>query len=205
MKKNEKKKLIEVALPLEAINYAAMKEKDNPFLKGHPRALHQWFARRPLPTCRAILFAQMVDDPSSYPEIYKTEEQIESERERLFDIIRELVVWENMTNISILDKARGEIRKSCDGIIPAIYDPFSGGGAIPFEAQRLGAKAFASDLNPVAVTIARSMVEIPQRFWDGKPVHPDQRSRLNYEGAQGLIEDIMYYGKRLKEICCKKL
>ena len=204
MTKHNKKKLIEVALPLESINFAAMKEKDNPFLKGHPRALHQWFARRPLPTCRAILFAQMVDDPSAHPEKFSTDEQVEVERERLFDLMRELVLWENMTDQSVLDRARHEIQKSCNGTIPAVYDPFSGGGAIPFEAQRLGAKSFASDLNPVAVTLAKAMIEIPQRFWNSKPVHRGQLLQLHYEGVKGLSEDIIHYGSRLKTLTFEK-
>lgn len=196
-----KKKLIEVAIPLEAINFAAMKEKDNPFLKGHPRALHQWFARRPLPTCRAILFAQMVDDPSSDEQKFPTEEEQAVERERLFRLMQELVIWENMTNQSVIDKAIDEIKKSSNGRIPDVLDPFSGGGAIPFEAQRLGAQVFAGDLNPVAVAINKAMVDLPARFNNQKPIHPGLKEALDYRNASGLIEDIRWYGKKLKDTC----
>ena len=194
-----KKKLIEVAMPLEAINYAAMKEKDNPFLKGHPRALHQWFARRPLPTCRAVLFAQLVDDPSSHPDKFPTVEEQQRERDRLFSIMEELVIWENMTKTGILEKAVNEIKASCDGSVPDIFDPFSGGGAIPFEGQRLGARALGGDLNPVAVSIVTGMIDFPARFKNEKPVHPGNKDDLDYRNAKGLIEDIRYYGNILKE------
>ena len=119
-------------MPLEIINTASMKEKINPFLKGHPRALHQWWARRPLPACRAILFAQLVDDPSNFPEQFPTESDIIGERNRLFSIIEELVEWNNSSNLEVLKKATDEIMKSSSGILPSVLDPFSGGGAIPF-------------------------------------------------------------------------
>lgn len=153
---NTRKKLIEVAIPLEAINTASVREKS--IRHGHPSTLHLWWARRPLAACRAVLFAQLVDDPSSHPDKFPTHEAVEAERKRLFEIIKELVIWENSTNEEVLERARAEIRKSCEGKIPPIYDPFSGGGSIPLEAQRLGLPAYGSDLNPVAVMIGKAMI-----------------------------------------------
>jgi putative DNA methylase len=205
MTKPYKKKLIEVAIPLEAINEAAMKEKSNPFLKGHPRSLHQWWARRPLPTARAVLFAQLVDDPSSHPEKFPSEESRKTERDRLFSIIEELVLWENSTKEDVIEKARVEIRRSYSGVVPSIYDPFAGGGAIPFEAQRLGANVYASDLNPVASLINKSMIDFPVRFGDTKPAHPGPYENIYYQRADGLSEDINYYGRILRDIVWKKI
>lgn len=194
-----KKKLIEVAIPLEVINAASIKEKSNPFLKGHPRALHQWWARRPLPACRAILFAQLVDDPSSLPELFPTQLDQERERQRLFAIIEALVKWENSTNEEVLENARVEIRRCNAGILPPIYDPFSGGGAIPFEAQRLGLPSYGSDLNPVAVMIGKSMVEIPPKFNGMPALHPGIKERSFYRKSEGLAEDVKYYGEWMRQ------
>ena len=173
---NVKKKLIEVALPLEAINRASAREKS--IRHGHPSTLHLWWARRPLAACRAVLFASLVDDPSSHPERFPTEEAQEKERERLFRLIEELVKWENSNNEEVLARARQEILNSTDGNPPPVYDPFCGGGSIPLEAQRLGLKAYASDLNPVAVLITKAMIEIPPKFTDRPPVHPNQEPEL---------------------------
>lgn len=194
---NYKKKLIEVAIPLEAINAASSKEKS--IRHGHPSTLHLWWARRPLAACRAVLFSQLVDDPSSHPERFETEEAIDNERQRLFRIIEELVLWENSTNEEVLERARAEIRASCGGVVPSIYDPFSGGGSIPLEAQRLGLQAYGSDLNPVAVMIGKAMIEIPARFQDHSPVHPGARDRNHYRKAEGLAEDVKYYAHLAKE------
>lgn len=189
---NYKKKLIEVAIPLEAINAASVREKS--IRHGHPSTLHLWWARRPLAACRAVLFSQLVDDPSSRPDEFPTEEAIETERQRLFEIIEDLVVWENSTNEEVIERARAEIRKSCGGNLPAIFDPFSGGASIPLEAQRLGLPAFGSDLNPVAVTIGKAMIEIPPKFKALEPVHPGARDRNHYRNSEGLAEDIRFYG-----------
>ena len=194
-----RKKLIEVAIPLEAINVASIKEKGNPFLRGHPRALHQWWARRPLPACRAVLFAQLVDDPSSLPDQFPTAELQEVERKRLFAIIEDLVKWENSTNEEVLERARAEIRRSCGGVLPPVYDPFSGGGAIPLEAQRLGLPAYGSDLNPVAVMIGKAMIEIPPKFKNKSPVHPGIKGRSFYRNNEGLAEDVKFYGEWMRE------
>ena len=161
---SRKKKLIEVAIPLEAINAASAREKS--IRHGHPSTLHLWWSRKPLATCRAVLFAQLVDDPSGYPEQFPTEGEVDKERQRLFGIIEKLIVWENSTNEPVLEQARTEIRRSCGGTLPFVYDPFSGGGSIPLEAQRLGLPACGSDLNPIAVMIGKAMIEIPPRFKD---------------------------------------
>jgi putative DNA methylase len=192
-----KKKLIEVAIPLEAINVASAREKS--IRHGHPSTLHLWWARRPLAACRAILFAQLVDDPSSHPDQFPTHDEQEAERKRLFKIIEDLVLWENSTNEEVLERARAEIRKSCGGELPPVYDPFSGGGSIPLEAQRLGLPAYGSDLNPVAVMIGKAMIEIPPRFKDMPPIHPGIKERSFYRNAEGLAEDIKYYGAWMRQ------
>ncbi|WP_295038386.1 DUF1156 domain-containing protein [Sulfitobacter sp.] len=197
MTQTYKKKLIEVAIPLEAINAASAREKS--IRHGHPSTLHLWWARRPLAACRAVLFAQLVDDPSSHPDQFPTEEAVEAERKRLFQIIEELVKWENSTNDEVLERARAEIRRSCGGELPPVYDPFSGGGSIPLEAQRLGLPAYGSDLNPVAVMIGKAMIEIPPKFKDMEPIHPGIKDRSFYRNAEGLAEDVKYYGEWMRE------
>jgi len=192
-----KKKLIEVAIPLEAINAASAREKS--IRHGHPSTLHLWWARRPLAACRAVLFAQLVDDPSSDPENFPTAEDQDVERKRLFAIIEDLVKWENSTNEEVLERARAEIRRSCGGELPPVYDPFSGGGSIPLEAQRLGLPAYGSDLNPVAVMIGKAMIEIPPKFKDMEPIHPGIKNRQFYRNAEGLAEDVKYYGEWMRE------
>ncbi|MDE2706218.1 MAG: DUF1156 domain-containing protein, partial [Gemmatimonadota bacterium] len=217
---SSRKKLIEVALPLDAINAASAREKS--IRHGHPSTLHLWWARRPLAAARAVIFAQMVDDPSASPELFPTEADQEKERERLFRLIEELVKWENTTNEKVLEQARTEIRKSwrrtcADNAdhpraaelfdpdkLPAFHDPFAGGGALPLEAQRLGLEAHASDLNPVAVLINKAMIEIPPKFAGQSPVNPasrEERSLIEREwkGAQGLAEDVRYYGQWMRD------
>ena len=202
-----RKKLIEVALPLEAINREASREKS--IRHGHPSTLHLWWARRPLAACRAVLFASLVDDPSSRPEDFPTEEDQQRERERLFELIEEFVKWENINNEHILGQARKEILKSTDGNPPPVLDPFCGGGSIPLEAQRLGLEAHASDLNPVAVLITKSMIEIPPRFAGQPPVNPDARNDFagsqTWMGASGLAEDVRYYGQWMRDEAEKRI
>ena len=269
------KKLIEVALPLEAINIASAREKS--IRHGHPSTLHLWWARRPLAAARAVIFSQMVDDPSEYtdelladPQVRRSVEKVyqsqlkawqrhkvdfdkgksagmtasanpdpgtqptlESiaaglERERLFRIIEELVLWENTTNETILNKARAEIRRSwrrtCtqnagDPLaaelfnpekLPAFHDPFAGGGALPLEAQRLGLESYASDLNPVAVLINTAMIEIPPKFAGQPPVNPKSRAEMRlmkreWKGAQGLTEDMRYYAHWVRDEAEKRI
>src|SRR5437588_153474 len=175
-----RKKLIEVALPLEAINKEAAREKS--IRHGHPSTLHLWWARRPLATCRAVLFASLVDDPSSLPEAFPTEADQDRERQRLFRIIEELVKWENSNNKQLLELAHQEILKSTDGNPPPIYDPFCGGGSIPLEAQRLGLEAHASDLNPVAVLISKALIEIPPKFAGQPPTNPVAKGKMSAPG-----------------------
>ena len=198
-----KRKLIEVALPLEAINEASAREKS--ISHGHPSTLHLWWARRPLAACRAVLFSQLVDDPSAHPDKFPTEAEQDAERQRLFAIIENLVKWENSTNEDVLDAARAEIRKSLGDDPPPILDPFAGGGSIPLEAQRLGLEAYASDLNPVAVLINKALIEIPMR-WDGsEPVHPGAENRTRWQGAEGLAEDVRRYGTWMREQAYERL
>ena len=254
-----KKKLIEVALPLDAINKASAREKS--IRHGHPCTLHLWWARRPLATARAVIFAQMVDDPSGYVDVLLSDtkkrraatrefkkriagqvakrslapgdaiiepeptlEEIiaEQERNRLFAIIEELVLWENTTNEEVLEHARREIwqswRRACAENaahpratkifdrhkLPAFHDPFAGGGALPLEAQRLGLEAHASDLNPVAVLINKAMIEIPPKFAGQSPVNPSvlqEKSLIerDWTGAQGLAADVRYYGQWMRD------
>ena len=194
----QKRKLIEVALPLEAMNREAARE--NYIYKGNPSTVHKWWAQRPLAICRAVLFAQLVDDPSSQPEKFPTEAAQAAERQRLFRIIEQLVVWENSTNERLLREAYEEIWKSTNGAPPEIVDPFAGGGSIPLEAQRLGLQAHASDLNPVAVLINRALLEIPAKWGGRRPVFPGAAdTRLNWPDAHGLSEDIKRYGDWLRE------
>jgi putative DNA methylase len=196
-----KKKLIEVALPLEAINKEAAREKS--IRHGHPSTLHLWWARRPLAACRAVLFASLVDDPSSHPEEFPTEADQDRERQRLFRLLEELVKWENSNNRAILDAAHKEILKSTGGNPPPVYDPFCGGGSIPLEAQRLGLEAHGSDLNPVAVLITKALIEIPPKFAGQPPVNPAARKKMSapglWAGARGLADDIRYYGQWMRD------
>lgn len=221
-----RRKLIEVALPLEAINAASTREKS--IRHGHPSTLHLWWARRPLAAARAVIFAQMVDDPSSVPELFPTEAEQQEERERLFKIIERLVQWENTTNEEVLEEARAEIwkswRRACaDNAdhpranelfdpekLPAFHDSFAGGGSLPLEAQRLGLEAYASDLNPVAVLINKAMIEIPPRFAGLPPVNPRARAdkalfSREWKGAQGLAEDVRYYGEWMRNEAEKRI
>lgn len=211
------KKLIEVALPLDAINAEAAREKS--IRHGHPSTLHLWWARRPLAAARAVLFAQLVNDPGG-ARGYKaglTKAQAKEKREKLFDIIKDLVKWENINNPEVLARAQQAIRESWEETcamnkgkegfdpahLPAFHDPFAGGGAIPLEAQRLGLESYASDLNPVAVMINKAMIEIPPRFAGSQPVGPLPQGEnplpLHYQGTEGLAEDIRRYGHWMRE------
>jgi putative DNA methylase len=267
-----RKKLIEVALPLEAINKASAREKS--IRHGHPSTLHLWWARRPLAAARAVIFSQMVDDPSTYvdelradPKLKRRAESVlkakrkvweeatalaqkaegtnvvvpepgpeptlddvlaDIERQRLFRIIEDLVLWENTTNESVLQVAREEIwaswRRACAenadhprakelfdrNSLPAFHDPFAGGGALPLEAQRLGLESYASDLNPVAVLINKAMIEIPPKFAGKPPANPKSRGDVNlfareWKGAQGLAEDVRYYGQWMRDEAEKRI
>lgn len=201
-----KKKLIEVALPLLSISEEAAREK---YIRhGHPSTLHLWWARRPLAAARAVLWASLVDDPSAHPDRFPTEEAQSAERRRLFDILTELVKWENSNNRRILATARDKIVESCNGEWPTILDPFCGGGSIPLEAQRLGLSAHGGDLNPVAVLISKAMVEVPPRFAGMPPVNPEAQQSISlgpWEGARGLAEDIRYYGQWMHDRALERI
>ena len=216
-----KKKLIEVGLPLEKINEQSAREKS--IRHGHPSTLHLWWARRPLATARAVLFAQLVDDPSAHPEQFPTQEAQDAERKRLHELIEAMVDWDNIqpdkqgiplpslnktvTSAELFSMAQDEIRKSNGGQLPAVLDPFAGGGTIPLEAQRLGLEAHASDLNPVAVLINKALIEIPPKFSGLPPVHPDAgQDRLGgWHRAEGLAEDVRYYGKWMRDQAEKRI
>src|SRR5438093_1350004 len=267
------KKLIEVALPLEAINKASAREKS--IRHGHPSTLHLWWARRPLAAARAVIFAQMVDDPSTYVADLRSDAKLlrkaesvlkarlklwedartlakkakqaglpvtepgpaptlddmlaDHERQRLFRIIEDLVLWENTTNETVLQAARDEIwqswRRACAENadhprakelfdrkkLPAFHDPFAGGGALPLEAQRLGLESYASDLNPVAVLICKAMIEIPPKFAGKPPVRPRSNDdppdflHREWHDAQGLAEDVRYYGQWMRDEAQKRI
>jgi Adenine-specific DNA methylase containing a Zn-ribbon len=216
------KKLIEVALPLVAINKASAREGF--IYRGNPSAIHKWWAQRPLAAARAVIFAQMVDDPSAHPDLFPTERKQEKERQRLFHIIEDLVQWENTTNEAVLERARAEIwqswRAACAENVdhprakelfnrqklPGFHDPFAGGGTLPLEAQRLGLEANASDLNPVAVLINKAIIEIPPKFAGRPPINPKWQEKSKEEkagnpwcGADGLAEDVRYYGQWMRD------
>jgi putative DNA methylase len=216
-----RKKLIEVALPLEAINEEASRRKRKA-PAGYPTTLHKWWAQRPLAAARAVIFAQMVDDPSSCPDLFPTVKQQERERRRLFNIIEQLVKWENTAKEDVLQAARDEIwqswRRACAENaghpqakelfdrkkLPTYCDPFAGSGALPLEAQRLGLTAYASDLNPVAVLICKAMIEIPPKFAGTPPVNPKVRAdkglfKREWRGPQGLAEDVRHYGQWMRD------
>ncbi|MCG5052819.1 MAG: DUF1156 domain-containing protein [Myxococcales bacterium] len=223
------KKLIEVALPLDAINVAAAREKS--IRHGHPSTLHLWWARRPLAAARAVIFAQLVNDPGFQQgggfKYGKNKKEAAAERKRLFGILEELVKWESTTNEEVLEAARVEIRRSWREVcelnkdhpqaaelfdpekMPGLHDPFAGGGTIPLEAQRLGLEAFASDLNPVAVLINKAMIEIPPKFAGRPPVHPRAEKRAAgigaWKGAEGLAEDVRRYGAWMREEAEKRI
>jgi very-short-patch-repair endonuclease len=240
----DRKKLIEVALPLEAINAESAREKS--IRHGHPSTLHLWWARRPLAACRAVLFASLVDDPSSWTDKFPTVEEQNRERQRLFDIlgkittetdkkgnskqiVRGLVSWDDINNpkSGVLEAAQREIARSIAWnrgdeppikpeevreylakYAPPVYDPFCGGGSIPLEAQRLGLEAHGSDLNPVAVLITKALIEIPPKFKDLSPVNPEAQKKLKinkWNGAQGLAEDVRYYGKWMRDEAFKRI
>ena len=204
MTKTYKKKLIEVAIPLEAISAGSSYEK-MPGIGPHPRGIHHWWARRPHVACRSFLFAQLVDDPSSNPSEFPTEEERQAERSRLFGIIERLADWKNSQDSELMREARDEIIKSCDGVVPSICDPFAGGFSIPSEAQRLGLPAHGSDLNPVAVMIGKAMIEIPSSFGGRTPVHPGPKDRNHYRQAEGLAEDIAYYGDLVRNRAVERI
>ncbi|NLI13384.1 MAG: DUF1156 domain-containing protein, partial [Peptococcaceae bacterium] len=232
-----RKKLIEVSLPLEAINEESAREKS--IRHGHPSTLHLWWARRPLAACRAVLWSSLVDDPSEY---MPDEESANRERDRLFAILEKLVKWENINNQEVLDAAKLEIARSvardlgCDVPVgkeavreflitkaPPVLDPFAGGGSIPLEAQRLGLRTYASDLNPVAVLINKALIEIPPKFAGMPPVHPAEESvetsantkgkktvqaglwAREWKGAEGLAADVRYYGKWMRDEAEKRI
>ena len=202
MTATHKKKLIEVALPLPEINDASAYDK-MPGIGPHPKGIHHWWARLPLPTARAILFASVVDDPEAHPDKWPTEEEQNTERERLFDILRRMMGKKLHEAPEVYAEARAEMLKHCDGKLPTVFDPFAGGGSIPLEANRMGFEAHAGDLNPVAVLLNKCNLEITSRWVDHPPVNPVDRGRMGggeaWRGADGLASDIRHYGAQIKD------
>ncbi len=200
-----RKKLIEVALPLDAINAASAREKS--IRHGHPSTIHLWWARRPLAACRAVLFASLIDDPSSQPEKFPSKNAQDVERERLHRMIERMVPWEATQDEVLMNEVRAEVRKATGDNPPPIYDPFCGGGSIPLEAQRLGLVAYGSDLNPVPVLITKALIEIPPKFANRPPVNPDSRkvSLGSWKGAEGLADDVRFYGEWIRMEAEKRL
>ena len=203
-----KKKLIEVALPLPEINDASAYDK-MPGIGPHPKGIHHWWARLPLPTARAVLFASVVDDPSEHPDEFPTEAAQDAERERLFGILREMMQKKLHTRPEVYAKARVEMEKSCGGTLPVVLDPFAGGGSIPLEANRLGFKAHASDLNPVAVLLNKCNLELAPRWSGHAPVNPEDRGNIggtqSWQGTTGLAADVRYYGKLVRKRAIDKI
>ena len=238
---NYRKKLIEVNIPLQAINIESA--KDASLTHGHPSTLHRYWARRPLAACRAVIFASMVDDPSECKDEFPTEPEQNAERNRLHTLMKRLVIWKNSNDENLLAEARYEIAFSVarnngenltvfrkkfkndpDAVLkylrdhcPAVYDPFCGGGSIPLEAQRLGLRARASDLNPLPVLLNKAMIELPPKFHNQKPVNPDadpmgmftgtgkKKTRVPWKGTAGLAADIRYYGAWMREEASKRI
>lgn len=223
----QKKKLIEVALPLEAINEEGSRRKRKA-PAGYPTTLHKWWAQRPIAAARAVIFAQLVDDPSGHPDLFPTEKKQEQERQRLFRIIEDLVQWEKTNDDDVMQKVRDEIwqswRYTCAENadhprakelfdrykLPAFHDPFAGSGALPLEAQRMGLESYASDLNPVAVLINKAMIEIPPKFAGKAPVNPDAQHQKvlmdkSWRGVEGLAEDVRYYGQWMRDEAEKRI
>lgn len=202
MKQPVRKKLIEVALPLPEINDASAYDK-MPGIGPHPKGIHHWWARLPLPTARAILFASVVDDPEAHPEKWPTEEIQNAERERLFDILRRMMGKKLHESPEVYAEAHAEMLKHCDGHLPAVFDPFAGGGSIPLEANRLGFEAHAGDLNPVAVLLNKCNLELAPRWVDHPPVNPEDRGKIGgaeaWPGTHGLATDVRYYGKLVRD------
>lgn len=203
-----KKKLIEVALPLPEINDASAYDK-MPGIGPHPKGIHHWWARLPLPTARAVLFASVVDDPEAHPEKWPTEEEQNQERERLFDIVRQMMDKKLHEQPEVYAAVREEMLKHCDGKLPAVFDPFAGGGSIPLEANRMGFEAHAGDLNPVAVLLNKCNLELVPRWVNHPPVNPEDRQRIGggeaWRGTHGLAADVRYYGRLIKERAMAKI
>ncbi len=195
------KKLIEVALPLDIINDASAYDK-MPGIGAHPKGIHHWWARLPLPSARAILFASLVDDPTANPDKFPTEEAQVAERERLFEIIRKLCQKKIHTKQEVFEEAYQEILKHCNGKLPTVLDPFAGGGSIPLEGMRLGLPVQASDLNPVAVLINKAQLEILPEFSNQIPINPKVKGKeafTEWKLGKGIAEDLRYYGNWINE------
>jgi putative DNA methylase len=190
--RSRRKKLIEVALPLDAINRASAAEKM--IHVGTPSNLHAWWARRPLAACRAVAFASVVEDPGEY----LPPEAAEAKRRELFDLIERLVAWDANDNEAVLEAVRSEISRSSHGELPTVIDPFCGSGTIALEALRLGLNAVGCDLNPIAVAISKALVEVPHIVSGHCPIGPKaDELYADTWGFRGFRSDLAYYSKRI--------
>ena len=207
MTQTYKKKLIEVAIPLEAINAHAEKEKNNPFLKGHPRSLHQWWARRPNTTARAIIFSQIIDDPSCDPSRFPTEEAQDAERERIFDLIARGCGWGSDLDRAALEELKkiAALSMGCKLSELNFYDPFCGGGAIPLEAKRIGLKSHASDLNPIALLITAGQIDVPEFCFGLSAANKSFLQSSQSNNLLGLASDILFYADRMQSLAQDKI
>ena len=196
-------KLIEVALPLGAVNRAAAREKS--LRHGHPSTLHLWWSRKPLAICRVVLLASLLDDPSARPDLYPTAADQTRERRRLLQLVEDLVSRDAATSARALRDARAAIAQRTGDASPPLLDPFCGGGSVGLEGQRLGLSVVASDLNPVAVLITRALLEFPSSFAGHPPVHPERAPSRVWEGAAGLAADVRYYGRWMRAEALRRI
>src|SRR5690606_14443474 len=202
------KKLIEVALPLDIINDASVTDKRPETGAFHPKGLHYYPARLPLPAARAILFASVIDDPSENLIECPTQEEQDRERSRLFSLIKEIATPKIQTKSAAFRQAREETNKHCNNNLPNVHDPFSGGGAIPLAGLRLGVNSIATDLKPVSVLLNKINIELLPKYADKIPINPKtaiESTHSNWSKAEGVVEDLRYYGNIIKERITEKL
>jgi putative DNA methylase len=201
MSKAVRKKLIEVALPLDAINKAAHTE--NNIHTGLPSNLHTWWSRKPLGVARAVIFGSLVDDPGEY----LPADRAASKRDELFSIMAELADVERGDDKDLFARAKKEIIKSTDGYIPSFWDPFCGGGSLPLEALRLGLPSVGSDLNPVAVFITRVLIELAPRQALHPPINAEDNNTLLHAGDKfdGLRRDVEYYARTIHDTLARRI
>ncbi|HQE22178.1 MAG TPA: DUF1156 domain-containing protein [Thermosynergistes sp.] len=145
------KSFIERDFPVKEVSEESAREKN--IRHGHISTLHIWWARRPLASSRASVYAALTPEPKD-----------EGERLKRSQFLHNLSKWESSLNKNLIERAREEILRANGGKPPKVLDPFAGGGAIPLEALRLGCDTYASDLNPVAVLIEKCTLEYPQKY-----------------------------------------
>lgn len=221
------RRFIEVSFPVKEVSIESAREKN--IRQGHISTLHIWWARRPLVSSRATIFATLVpatdfEEGDRFYNKFRAKlisllknngfiniNKNSSNHELVKYFIIVLSKWENSNSPEILSLARQMILEYNKGVPPKVLDPFGGGGAIPLEAMRLGCETYSNDLNPVAVLLQKCTLEYPQRF--GKSIsrkqYLDDRQFIknnNYNNAfadddmiNPLVEDIQYWGKWVLE------